>query len=186
MTNEEYLLIKNGIMGYVDQSNTAVKTYIDFGDSKVLADAKAYVDGLVGAGTDLTAITNAINLIRDALDGDASQPGMQLLNSLIAQVNDHKARLDALELATTQHTAAIQGLGQSVTDNKAAIENALAEETRLRSEADMAFGNRIQSTENGIAGVQQSISQFVTGAQVMDIFSGLRDLAIAKFATPAP
>ena len=184
MTNEEFGLIKTEIETYNDAAYTQIKTYIDAGDAKSLADAKAYVDGLLSAGVDLQELLTAINAIRDALDGDAENPGLQMLNSLLAQVADHETRIAALETASTAHTASITTLEQTVATNAVDAQNALDAESTARQTADNALGSRVTTVENNIASIQTEMGQFVTGAQLAEVFSAAKDLITTKFALP--
>ena len=184
MTNEEFGLIKTEIAAYNETAYTQIKTYIDAGDAKSLQDAKDYVDSLIGAGVNVQELLNVINAIRDALDGDAENPGLQMLNSLLAQVDDHAARIAALETASTAHEASIATLEQTVATNAINAQNALEAESTARQTADNALGSRVTTVENSIASIQTEMGQFVTGAQLAEVFSAAKDLITTKFALP--
>jgi hypothetical protein len=184
MTNEEFAVIASEVAAYNETAYTQIKAYVDAGDAKSLADAKVYVDSLIGAGVNVQELLNAINAIRDALDGDAENPGLQMLNSLLAQVADHAARIAALETASTAHEASITELEQAVATNATNAQNALDTESTARQTADNALSSRITTTENNIASIQTEMGQFVTGAQLAEVFSAAKDLVLAKFALP--
>lgn len=184
MTNDDFSAIKTSIAVYNEEAYAQIKTYVDAGDAKSLADAKAYVDSLLSAGVDLQELLVAINAIRDALDGDAENPGMQMLNSLLAQVSDHESRIKALETASTSHTASITTLEQTVATNAINAQNAIDAEIRERQTADNALSGRVAANENNIAAMQTEMGRFVTGAQLAEVFAATKDLVVAKFALP--